>query len=142
MNAPLHKYFLLQAVRNVALESLVRGVAKGRFGCTGHFKVQSLLLLSVSQIFLCCLTADSTRPQENKHLLYKSLADIHLDTRVYNAHSTAADVLWAGVPSVTTTAQNGQMVGREGLGMLNAIGLVDTGVISMKGYEDKVMNLF
>ncbi len=35
------------------------------------------------------------------HVHYKSAADLFLDTDLYNAHSTAADVLFAGVPVVT-----------------------------------------
>lgn len=35
------------------------------------------------------------------HVHYKSAADLFLDTDLYNAHSTAADVLFAGVPMVT-----------------------------------------
>ena len=35
------------------------------------------------------------------HVAYKSAADVFLDTDLYNAHSTAADVLYAGVPIVT-----------------------------------------
>ena len=35
------------------------------------------------------------------HVAYKSAADLFLDTALYNAHSTAADVLYAGVPMVT-----------------------------------------
>ena len=34
-------------------------------------------------------------------MAYKSAADLFLDTDLYNAHSTAADVLFAGVPIVT-----------------------------------------
>ena len=34
------------------------------------------------------------------HVAYKSAADLFLDTALYNAHSTAADVLFAGVPMV------------------------------------------
>jgi protein O-GlcNAc transferase len=35
------------------------------------------------------------------HVHYKSAADLFLDTDLYNAHSTAADVLFAGVPILT-----------------------------------------
>ena len=34
-------------------------------------------------------------------MVVKSLADLFLDSPVYNAHGTAADILWAGVPLVT-----------------------------------------
>src|SRR4029077_13769182 len=32
------------------------------------------------------------------HLARLSLADLALDTRVYNGHTTSSDALWAGVP--------------------------------------------
>ena len=38
---------------------------------------------------------------EEQHLLVKSLSDVQLDTLSYNGHTSLADVLWAGVPSVT-----------------------------------------
>jgi len=106
----------IPAVSNIALEGLSRGLGKQHLGFTGRF-------------------------EEKVHLLYKGLSDVHLDTPVYNAHSTAADILWAGVPSVTMVAQNSQMVGREGLGMMHAIGLKEGVTLSMKEYEDLVFFL-
>mmetsp|Transcript_38038 Transcript_38038/g.82410 ORF Transcript_38038/g.82410 Transcript_38038/m.82410 type:complete len:505 (-) Transcript_38038:40-1554(-) len=35
------------------------------------------------------------------HVTYKSVAELMLDADLYNAHSTAADTLWAGVPLIT-----------------------------------------
>lgn len=35
------------------------------------------------------------------HLAVKSLADLFLDTLVFNAHGTAMDNLWAGLPILT-----------------------------------------
>jgi protein O-GlcNAc transferase len=39
--------------------------------------------------------------RQDRHILVKSLADLLLDPPVYNAHSTATDLLWAGVPMLT-----------------------------------------
>ena len=36
-----------------------------------------------------------------EHLARYALADIFLDTFNFNAHTTAADALWAGLPLVT-----------------------------------------
>ncbi len=36
-----------------------------------------------------------------EHLKRLTLADLYLDTMVYNGHTTGSDVLWAGVPMVT-----------------------------------------
>ncbi|KAJ1489898.1 glycosyl transferase family 41-domain-containing protein [Baffinella frigidus] len=45
-----------------------------------------------------------------KHLLVKANADLFLDTPIYNAHSTAADAFWAGLPMVTLPRE--KMAGR------------------------------
>ncbi|MEX0809818.1 MAG: glycosyltransferase [Dongiaceae bacterium] len=41
------------------------------------------------------------RPDKAAHLARASLADLALDTRIYNGHTTTIDMLWAGVPVVT-----------------------------------------
>lgn len=38
---------------------------------------------------------------KSEHLVRLRLADLYLDTTVYNGHTTGSDVLWAGVPMVT-----------------------------------------
>ena len=38
---------------------------------------------------------------KTEHLKRLTLADVYLDTLVYNGHTTGSDVLWAGVPMVT-----------------------------------------
>ncbi|HTY51129.1 MAG TPA: tetratricopeptide repeat protein, partial [Steroidobacteraceae bacterium] len=40
-------------------------------------------------------------PDMAQHLARLSLADLYLDTLPYNAHSTALDALWSGVPVIT-----------------------------------------
>ena len=35
------------------------------------------------------------------HLARLQLADLYLDTRIYNGHTTTLDALWAGVPTIT-----------------------------------------
>ena len=37
----------------------------------------------------------------DQHLARLSLADLFLDSLPYNAHTTASDALWAGVPLLT-----------------------------------------
>jgi protein O-GlcNAc transferase len=41
-----------------------------------------------------------------QHLSRQGLADLYLDTHPYNAHSTAADALWAGVPVLTCRGES------------------------------------
>ena len=40
---------------------------------------------------------------------YKSAADLMLDALRYNAHSTATDVLWAGVPILSLAGEGVNM---------------------------------
>ncbi len=42
---------------------------------------------------------------QDQHLARISLADLFLDTAPYNAHTTASDALWAGVPVLTCPGQ-------------------------------------
>ena len=43
----------------------------------------------------------ASRLPKPKHLRRHHLADLFLDTRYYNAHTTASDALWAGLPVLT-----------------------------------------
>ena len=44
-------------------------------------------------------------PLNEDHLAAPRLADLFLDTLYYNAHTTAADALWAGVPVLTCAGE-------------------------------------
>ncbi len=56
-----------------------------------------------------------------KHLARLKLADLCLDSLPYNAHTTASDALWAGVPLLTRRGT--AFAGRVAASLLNAIGL-------------------
>ena len=55
------------------------------------------------------------------HLARHRLADLFLDTLPYNAHTTASDALWAGLPVLTR--EGTAFAGRVAASLLNAIGL-------------------
>jgi protein O-GlcNAc transferase len=55
------------------------------------------------------------------HLTRHRLADLFLDTLPYNAHTTACDALWAGVPVLTRIGQ--AFPGRVAASVLHAVGL-------------------
>lgn len=57
------------------------------------------------------------------HLARLSCADLFLDTTPYNAHTTGAEALWAGVPVLTCVGRS--FAGRVGESLLRACGLGD-----------------
>jgi protein O-GlcNAc transferase len=67
------------------------------------------------------------------HLARLRLADLFLDTLPYNAHATACDALWAGVPLVTCVGST--FAGRVGGSLLNAVGLPELVTASLTDYE-------
>jgi predicted O-linked N-acetylglucosamine transferase (SPINDLY family) len=56
-----------------------------------------------------------------EHLARHRLADVFLDTFIVNAHTTASDALWAGLPVVTCGGVNFQS--RVCTSLLSALGL-------------------
>jgi predicted O-linked N-acetylglucosamine transferase (SPINDLY family) len=63
----------------------------------------------------------SYAPSVDQHLARHRLADLSLDTLPYNAHTTAADALWAGLPIITCEGK--AFAGRVASSLLRAIGL-------------------
>ena len=62
-----------------------------------------------------------------------------LDNKAYNAHTTGADTLWAGVPAVLTASRH--LAGRASAAFAGAIGSAQMVTPSWKGYEDTVSEL-
>ena len=73
------------------------------------------------------------------HLARLTLADLLLDTRPYNAHSSATDALWAGVPVLTHPSDI--FAGRVGASLLQACGLDELIVDSAASYEATALRL-
>ncbi|MCX7178089.1 MAG: tetratricopeptide repeat protein [Proteobacteria bacterium] len=72
-------------------------------------------------------------PLVEDHLARYRQADLFLDTHPYNAHTTAADALMAGLPVVTY--MGGAFPARVAGSLLNAIGLPELITDSLEGYE-------
>jgi predicted O-linked N-acetylglucosamine transferase (SPINDLY family) len=68
-----------------------------------------------------------------KHLARLKLADLFLDTLPYNAHTTASDALWAGVPLVTCRGK--AFPGRVAASLLNAVGLSELVTEDLASYQ-------
>ena len=75
-----------------------------------------------------------------EHLERAALADIFLDTLNYNAHTTATDALWTGVPIVTVAASD-KMQSRVAAGLTTAAGFPEAVMHSLQQYEDEVVDL-
>ena len=67
------------------------------------------------------------------HLARHALADLFLDTLPINAHTTASDALWAGLPVLTVLGDS--FVGRVAASLLKAVGLPELVAGSLADYE-------
>ena len=73
------------------------------------------------------------------HLARHHLADLFLDTLPYNAHTTASDALWAGLPVLT--CQGHAFPGRVGASLLKAVGLPELITLNLAEYEARALEL-
>ena len=81
----------------------------------------------------------SRLPDEADYLGRLQLADLFLDTRTYNAHSTAVDALWAGVPLLTAPGDG--FAGRVGASLLHAVDLPELVAADLADYEARAVDL-
>ena len=96
------------AAENLRKEAQVRGVDPARLVFAPHMDVP-------------------------EHLARLTRADLFLDTLPYNAHTTASDALWAGVPVVTCLGPT--FAGRVAASLLQAVGLPELVTRSLEEYE-------
>jgi predicted O-linked N-acetylglucosamine transferase (SPINDLY family) len=102
------------ASRNLRREAEARGVAPERLVFAPRVKVED-------------------------HLARNRVADLFLDTLPYNAHTTASDALWAGLPVLTCLGTT--FAGRVAASLLNAIGLPELITHSLPEYEALALEL-
>jgi predicted O-linked N-acetylglucosamine transferase (SPINDLY family) len=102
------------AERNLRKEAAARGVDPVRLVFAGRAKLED-------------------------HLARHRLADLFLDTLPYNAHTTASDALWAGLPVVT--CQGNAFAGRVAASLLKAVGLPELVTHSLADYEALALRL-
>jgi len=79
------------------------------------------------------------RPSPEEHLARLKLADLFLDTLPYNAHTTASDALWAGLPVLTCLGNT--FAGRVAASLLNAIGLPEMITTTLDDYTSLALKL-
>jgi predicted O-linked N-acetylglucosamine transferase (SPINDLY family) len=74
-----------------------------------------------------------------QHLARYRIADLFLDTLLYNAHVTTSDALWAGLPVLTCAGET--FASRVAGSLLTAIGLPELITHSPKEYEALALRL-
>ena len=75
----------------------------------------------------------------SKHLARHRLAGLFLDTDVYNAHTTAADALWTGLPVLTL--RGASFAGRVAESLVRAVGLPELVADDLADYERRAVAL-
>ncbi|HYM18085.1 MAG TPA: tetratricopeptide repeat protein [Micropepsaceae bacterium] len=103
------------ARRNLGQEALARGINPERLIFAPHVKAHE------------------------DYLARLRLADLFLDTLPCNAHTTATDALWAGVPVLT--CKGNSFAGRVGASLLSAVGLPELITDSLEAYEALALRL-
>ena len=81
----------------------------------------------------------ASRASPAEHLARQRLADLFVDTLPYNAHTTASDALWAGVPVLTCLGST--FPGRVAASLLQAVGLPELITPSLGDYEALALRL-
>jgi predicted O-linked N-acetylglucosamine transferase (SPINDLY family) len=99
---------------NIRREAAARGIAAGRI------------------VFAPVVSYES-------HFSRLALADVFVDTWPYNAHTTAADALWAGVPVLTLPGES--FASRVAASVLAAVGLEGLAMTSLSDYEAALVTL-
>ena len=79
------------------------------------------------------------RMKLEEHLARHRLADLFIDTLPCNAHTTASDALWAGLPILTQIGQS--FPARVAASLLNAMDLSELVTKTSEEYESKAVDL-
>lgn len=104
----------LWAKENLIMQAQSRGIAKDRLIFAGRMDLP-------------------------EHLARHQLADLFLDTLPCNAHTTASDALWAGLPVLTQLGET--FAGRVAGSLLTAINLPELITHGQQEYEDLAVEL-
>jgi predicted O-linked N-acetylglucosamine transferase (SPINDLY family) len=103
------------AAANLRREAEARGVAAGRL------------------VFANVVASDAD------HLARLTLADLFLDALPYNAHATATDALWSGVPVLTVPGST--FPGRVAASLLKAVGMDEMIAPTLDAYTSEALRL-
>ena len=81
----------------------------------------------------------ASRMPNTDHLARHAMADLFLDTWPYNAHTTASDALWAGLPLLTLRGTT--FAGRVAASLLKAVHCEDMVCATVDEFEAKAIHL-
>ncbi len=79
------------------------------------------------------------RCQLDEHLARHACADLFLDTLPYNAHTTASDALWMGLPVLTQLGAS--FASRVAASLLSAVGIPELITHNQEAYESLAVGL-
>jgi len=79
------------------------------------------------------------RMENQAHISRLALGDLFLDSLPYNAHTTASDALWAGLPLLT--CRGTAFAGRVAASLLKAVGLPELITENLGDYERLALSL-
>jgi predicted O-linked N-acetylglucosamine transferase (SPINDLY family) len=79
------------------------------------------------------------RISADRHLARQRRADLFLDTLPYNAHTTASDALWAGLPMITCPGRS--FAARVAGSLLHSLGLPELVARDLAEYEATALRL-
>lgn len=81
----------------------------------------------------------ASRMPKDQHLARHRLADLFLDSFYYNAHTTASDALWAGLPVLTCPGEH--FASRVGASLLEAVGMPELIMATFEDYKAEAIRL-
>lgn len=81
----------------------------------------------------------ATSIEKSEHLSRHHLADLALDTRIYNGHTTTSDALWADTPVIVLTGKH--FASRVSSSILSSIGLSQLRTETLNEYETVAVRL-
>ena len=104
-----------------------------RWGAESLRQRAATLGIAAERLIFC------TRTSSEDHLARLRLADLFLDTFPYNAHTTASDALWSGLPVLTSCGRS--FASRVAGSLLHAAGLPELVTASLGEYERVALDL-
>ena len=119
---------------DVVLQSRPPQHGTGWFHPKAAFGQSCITVLLLSSVEIGGITIFAKRMESlADHLARHRLADLFIDTLPFNAHTTASDALWAGLPVLTCIGTT--FAGRVAASLLKAIGLPELITQTQEDYE-------